>query len=93
MKLILEYLKERFFSDERGNAVDLKDKASVRNAIASLCENYLKNVDDELIFEVVGKDLYYALDVVGVEPLTNRFEIYQIDNSLFIARLKGVDVF
>lgn len=71
---------------------DQMAKTLVRNTISKLCEEYLVNVGDVFTFEVLPKDLSYAVIVVQEEPLKSKYEINQISKSLFQASLRVVEI-
>jgi len=68
------------------------NKQRVKNAITKLCEEHIKESEDELTFEVLPNELTYAVEVIMEEPLHSNYIINQVTESLFIARLREVDI-
>jgi hypothetical protein len=70
------------YSKRSSKSEDMMKKTKVKNAILSLCDTILKP-GDELIIEVLPKDLEYALLVFDEEPLKSTVTVYQISETLF----------
>lgn len=87
---ILEYLKERYTKPKTNQALLAKQR--VKNSILSVCDTNLVDADDVLTFEVLGTDLQYAVSVIVEEPLKSKYEINQISETLFTAKLREVDL-
>lgn len=87
-----ECFKERYTRSKVNNQRDLMEKQKVKNAILKSCEKYLQEAEDEYTFEVLPKDLAYALEAVMEEPLKSRYIINQISDTLFVAQLQKVDL-
>lgn len=67
------------------------DKNRIKVEIESHCEQYLDSTNDILEFEVKEDDLDYVLTIVETEQI-NRYDIFQIDRTLFGAKLREVDL-
>ena len=89
---ISEYLKEKYTKSHNSEVQELMNKQRVKNSILSLCEAHLEDPGDSLTFEVVGKDIQYAVVAIVEEPIVSRFDIAQIDETLFTASLKELEL-
>lgn len=67
-------------------------KTKIRNAISSQCEQYLTDVDSVFTFEVLPKDLPYAIMVIDEDLLKSKYIIVQVGKTLFQATLREVDI-
>lgn len=87
---LIDYFSKRFKKNnsESGEQYML---SVVKNAIDSSCSKNLKNVGDTFIFEVIPKDLSYAVTVIDEEPLCSKYNIVQIDKTVFSATLRELD--
>lgn len=88
---LLEYFKGKLkkksaYSEEQMN------KTLVKNTIINQCEEYLLDAEDVFIFEVLPKDLSYAVTVIGEEPLKSRYDIQQISKTEFQAVMRVVEI-
>lgn len=90
---LLDYIKERYSrAGDRGEIQESMNRQRVKNSIVEICEKYLKNSGDEFTFEVLGRDLSYALIVIAEEPLSSRYDFVQVDESIFKATMKSFDL-
>ena len=94
---IIQVLKDRYRRNDDSKEV-LQRSLGVTNYIDKLCEANLRFPEDEIVFEVTGRDLEYAVDVIHRAPLSERYDIVQLNTdqevkTLFRARLKTIDVF
>lgn len=89
---ITEYLKEKYSKSHNNETQDLINKQRVKNKIIAECDKYLIDTDDELTFEVRGKDLQYAVIVIVEEPLVSKYIITQLSETLFSARLRELEL-
>lgn len=87
---LLTYLTQKY-SKNNAETEDIMRKTKIKNTIVSMCEGYLHE-GDELIFEVLPKDLEYALPVFNEEPLKSTVEVSQISETLFSAKLIEIDL-
>lgn len=78
--------KKKLYSEEQ------MAKTLVKNTISSMCEEHLKNIGDIFTFEVLPKDLPYAVIVISEEPLKSKYDINQISKTMFQAMLKVVEI-
>lgn len=87
MDEVFEVIKEKYFSRGRSSATNQLEKVKVRNAILRLCEENLKSPEDVLTFEVMSNSLPFAVAVLGDELLETQYEVIQIAETLFEARM------
>lgn len=92
MNELLTYLKDRYLNSNKSEMQDSISKQRVKNNIIDVCEKYLVNIGDEFTFEVLDKDLGYALAVIDEEPLRSRYSIIQVGENLLCASLKEIDM-
>lgn len=90
MGQIVDLLKKKYLRRKQGT--DLVRQIGIATKIDNLCTKYLQNADDVFRFEVIGDDLAYAIIVIDEEPLVNKFVIYQIEETIFEARLRHVQI-
>ena len=81
-----KYKKKSLYSE------DQMAKTLVKNTISNLCEEYLVNIGDVFTFEVLPRDLSYAVMVIQEEPLRSKYNINQVSKSMFQASLKEVEI-
>jgi hypothetical protein len=86
----LAYLWGRI-SSRKANVNKNLDKNRVKVDIENICGKYLQSSDDILEFEVDPKDLDYVVSIVEM-GLISRYDIFQIDRTLFGAKLKEVEL-
>lgn len=89
---LLDFLKKKYKGKMSYDSEDVLPRTVVKNTIVSICDDKLKNVGDILTFEVLDKDLAFAVSVIEEEPLASRYDIVQVSRSLFQASLKEVDL-
>lgn len=88
---LTEYFKQKYSKND-SKSDDQLIRTSVKNKISDLCEEYLKDAEDTFEFEVLQKELPYAVSVIYEEPLKTKYEINQIDKSLFVAKLREIEL-
>lgn len=88
---LMEYVKERYSKNDRSDTKDMMDKQRIKNSILAVCDNHIKG-EDSLVFEVLPSGLQYAVAVVTEEPLRSKYDILQISDTLFMARLRSVEL-
>ena len=88
---LTDYFLERFKKSD-SETKDKMNKQKVKNAISSICEQYLLDADDVLEFEVSNKDLPYAVEVIYEEPIRSKYVINQISATMFSAVLKEIEL-
>lgn len=88
---LLDHLKSRYGKSVSVSEVQMA-KTAVKNAIMDMCDTHLSEVGDLLTFEVLPKDLSYAISVFDEEPLRSKYEINQVSKCLFEASLKELEI-
>lgn len=86
---LLNYFSEKF-KKQTPYSEDQMAKTLVSNTIMDLCDEYLTEIGDVFTFEVLPKDLAYAVMVIQEEPLKSKYDIMQAGKSLFRASIKEV---
>lgn len=86
---LLNYFSEKF-KKQTPYSEDQMAKTLVSNTIMDLCDEYLTEIGDVFTFEVLPKDLTYAVMVIQEEPLKSKYDIMQSGKSLFRASIKEV---
>ena len=88
---LLDYFKSKYGTHSNFSEDQLA-KTIVKNTIAELCEKNLKELGSIFTFEVLPKDLVYAVSVIDDEPLKSKYVINQISKTLFEASLREVEI-
>jgi len=88
---LLDYFVGRF-KKPKSFSEDQMARTLVKNTISRQCEEHLVDVGDVFKFEVLPKDLSYAVMVIQEEPLKSKYDIQQIDKSIFQATLRVVEL-
>ena len=92
MREVWEIIKERYFSFGKSVSTNLLERVKVRNALLKLCEEYLQNSEDVLVFEVMASSLPFAVAVINDEIIASQYQIVQISETLFEARMVVLEV-
>lgn len=92
MHEVWEIIKERYFSFGKSVSTNLLERVKVRNALLKLCEEHLETADDVLIFEVMASSLPFAVAVINDEIIESQYQIVQISETLFEARMVVIGV-
>jgi hypothetical protein len=92
MREVWEIIKERYFSFGKSVSSNLLERVKVRNALLKLCEEYLHNSDDVLVFEVMASSLPFAVAVINDEIIASQYQIVQVSETLFEARMVVLEV-
>ena len=87
MNEVLEVIKDKYFSKGKSSATNQLQRVRVRNAILKLCEENLKSPDDILVFEVMSNSLPFAVAVLDDELLVSQYDVIQVSETLFEARM------
>lgn len=87
MNEVLEVIKDKYFSKGKSAATSQLQRVRVRNAILKLCEENLKSPDDILTFEIMSNSLPFAVAVLDDELLVSQYDVIQISETLFEARM------
>lgn len=67
------------------------DKNRIKVEIENYCNQYLETSEDLFQFEVDPRDLDYVVSIVE-NGLISRYVIFQMDKTLFGAKLKEVEL-
>lgn len=89
---IAEYLREKYSKSHNRETQELINKQRVKNSILSVCDEHLEDADDIFEFEVVGRDIQYAVIVIVEEPLCSKYNIQQKSDTIFVAQLKEIEL-
>ena len=92
MREVWEIIKERYFSFGKSVSTNLLERVKVRNALLKLCEEHLETADDVLTFEVMASSLPFAVAVINDEIIESQYQIVQISETLFEARMVVIGV-
>ena len=92
MREVWEIIKERYFSFGKSVSTTLLERVKVRNALLKLCEEHLETADVVLIFEVMASSLPFAVAVINDEIIESQYQIVQISETLFEARMVVIGV-
>lgn len=94
MNELFDYFKEKYSkTNEKNNTLEQMKRQKVKNALSSICDEYLEEAGQILKFEVSPKDLPYVIIVMDEEPLKSLYDIVQVSETLFEACLKEIDFF
>lgn len=63
-----------------------------KNDIDELCTQYLVDFDDVFVFEVSPSVLDIVVNVIDKEPLSLKYDIMQVDETLFRVMLKDLRI-
>lgn len=89
---LLDYLKDRHFSNNKSVTQDMMEKTKVKNALLGVCDEYLESVGDVLTIEVSNKALSHMVTVVEEEPLKSKYAFSQISPTMFNATLREIEL-
>ena len=89
---LAEYLKERFTKNHSLDTKNIMARQRVKNAIIQSCEQHLLDSEDEFTFEVLPRELSYAVEVIAEEPLKSNYIISQISETLFVVKLREIEL-
>lgn len=67
-------------------------KQKVKNGILNVCDNYIDSSDELLTFEVLPSDLQYVAEILDEEPLKSKYQIIQVSETLFTAKLREMEL-
>ena len=87
---LTNYLLQKYSKGNTGTE-DIMRKTKVKNKLLEVCEMYL-NPGDELILEVLPKDLEYVMLVFNEEPLKSTVMASQIAENMFSVRYIEVEL-
>ena len=77
-------------SNRNKDATNNLDKNRIKVEIENMCNEYLKTSDELLQFEVSDRDLDFVVTIVET-GLISKYDIFQMDRTLFGAKLKEVE--
>ena len=89
---LAEFFKEKYINKSNIEARDIMQKQKVKNKILELCDKHLSSSKDIFIFEILPNDLPYAVSVIVEEPLVSKYVINQVSNSIFVVRLRVMNI-
>ena len=89
---LLDYIKSKYIKNDSSETKDLMQKQKVKNGILNVCDSKLKDIDELLTFEVLPSDLQYVAEVIDEEPLKSKYQIIQVSETLFTARLRELEL-
>lgn len=87
----IDILKQTLNQKNKHNSNRL-EKNKARAKIESMCDEYLTEPDDVLTFEVLPNAIDSVLSVIEVPPLSIKYDIIQIEETLFQISLKEIDI-
>lgn len=87
----IDILKQTLSQKNKHNSNRL-ERNKARATIEDMCDNYLKSPDDVLTFEVLPNALDSVLSVIEIPPLSTKYDIMQMDETLFQISLKEIDI-
>lgn len=86
-----ELLIKKLTTRETVGGVRMENKR-VTAGIEQMLQEYLQSSEDSLVFEASKSALDATLAVIDIPPLSLTYDIIQIDETLFEARLKEVEM-
>lgn len=90
----MDYFKEKYSkTSEKNTTLEQMKRQKVKNALSTLCDEYLVDAGQVLKFEVTPKDLPYLIVIIDEEPIKSMYDIIQVSETLFEASLKELDFF
>jgi len=87
---IISHLLERNFDRKKESNKNL-DRSRIKVEIENMCEKYLESSNELLEFEVHPRDLDHVVSIVESEAIS-KYDVFQIDKTLFGAKLKEVEL-
>ena len=92
MSEFTEALKSRYTKQRNSEIADMMAKQRVKVSIITLCDTYIKQSGDSLVFECSKNDLQYVVVAINEDPLKSKYIIQQVAETLFIASLVELDL-
>lgn len=86
-----ELLIKKLTTRENVGGVRMENKR-VTAGIEQMLQEYLQSSEDSLVFEASASALDATLAVIDIPPLSLTYDIIQIDETLFEARLKELEM-
>ena len=75
---------------DRSETQEKVQQQRVKNTIIHICDEKLKDASQSFVFESSQSDLPHVLIVIGEEPLKSKYDISQISETLFSAKLRAL---
>ena len=85
-------IMDKFFKKDKQTSARL-EKNRVRAALEVMLSEHLTDYEAVLTFEAKSNALDAVIELIEDPSLTDRFDFYQLDETLFQARLKEFDIF
>lgn len=92
MSEFTEALKAKYTKQRNSEIADKMAKQRVKVSILTLCDTYIKQSGDVLIFECSKNDLQYVVVAINEDPLKSKYVIQQLSETLFSSRLVELDL-
>lgn len=92
MSEFTEALKLKYTKQKNSEIADMMAKQRVKVSILTLCDTYIKQAGDILVFECNRNDLQYIVVAINEDPLKSKYFIQQISETLFSASLVELDL-
>ena len=93
MAELWDYVKNNYLNKQDRSAMkDQMTKSKVKNTLVQLCDQHLTQAGQVFTFEASQADLPYVISVIEEEPLKSKYNIYQVDETLFEVSLKELDI-
>lgn len=92
MSEFTEALKMKYTKPKNSEIADKMAKQRVKVSILTLCDTYIKQSGDNLIFECSKNDLQYVVVAINEDPLKSKYFIQQLSETLFSASLVELDL-
>lgn len=87
-----EAFKKKYARQRNSEIADKIAKQRVKVSILNLCDTYIKQYGDVLVFECTKNDLQYVVVAVNEDPLKSKYFIQQLSETLFSARFVELDL-
>lgn len=89
---LFEYIKSNYLNKQDRNAMkEQMERSKVKNTLIQLCDKHLTEAGQVFTFEALPRELPHVIAVIEEEPLKSKYNIYQIEETLFEASLKELD--
>ena len=87
-----EAIKSKYMRQRNSEIADKMAKQRVKVSILTLCDTYVKQAGDQLVFECGKNDLQYVVIAINEDPLKSKYNIQQVSETLFIASLVEIEI-
>lgn len=68
------------------------EQNKVKATIEGLCDNYLSDSNDVLVFEALPSAIEDVISIFTTQSLSERYEYTQIEETLFAIKLRELDI-